>query len=200
MVAFKKFILDEMTMKAGDLSQGLRQDFDKVSKETDRLKHMGDIDSVKIMRFKEGLKIIDLMKNNDQNIGMMVGNVITIKINETSQEALEMKQWFILPEYQRHGLGEKYLYFLKNVLKTAILFGTVHSTATQEFLKKTAVQKRFKMSWYNVKSGEIEDFSKDKYSYLEPNDWQVLIEQDNHQVFNQFKTGAIGDGIRDTYE
>lgn len=213
-VTFKAY-LKEMTMKAGDLNKPLRSTFDYFSKDVDdtELLHIGDIDDVKIMRFEKSRStraahpavppLVDFFIKDNDKIGMMMGHKTRMHIksklwDEGTRFILEFDEWFILPQFQRTGLGEKYLYFLKNVMKTPVLIGNIHSLATQEFLKKHAVQKRFKMNWYNVKTGETEDFSQDKYSTDKPNEWQVLIESDSFQVFDQFKSEVPS--IRNTYE
>lgn len=213
-MSFKGY-LKEMTMKAGDLSKPLQTTFDYFSKDVmnDELVHIGDIDDIQIMRFEKSKTkratipaippIIDFLIKDGEKIGMMVGHRERMHTksklwDEGIRFILEIQEWFILPQFQRNGLGEKYLYFLKNVMKTPVLLGHIHSIPTQEFLKKPSVQKRFKMNWYNTKTGETEDFSKDKYSITEPNEWQVLIESDTHQVFNQFKSDIPG--IKNTYQ
>ena len=213
-MTFKAY-LKEMTMKAGDLNKPLRSTFDYFSKDlaNDELVHIGDIDDVQIMRFEKSKSkrasnpsippFVDFFVKDNEKIGMMLGHRTRMHTksklwDEGNRFVLEFDEWFILPQYQRTGLGEKYLYFLKNVMNIPVLIGNIHSTATQEFLKKTAVQKRFKMNWYNTKTGETEDFSKDKYSTDKPNEWQVLIEQDNSQVFDQFRSNVPS--LKGTYE
>lgn len=204
MMSFKNF-LHEMTMKAGDLSGSLQKTFDHytdIIKDSD-LTHVGDIGSVKVMRFEKSKSkshqaphvpmFIDFLVLDSSRIGIMIGD--KRKINPKSslwtngiKTVLEIKEWFILSSYQRNGIGEKYLYFLKNVLKTPVLMGDVHSSQTQEFLKKKSLHQRFKISWYNTKTGELEQFDDSKYSLIEPSEWQVLLEADSRSVFEQFYT------------
>jgi hypothetical protein len=207
-----KDFLGEMTMKAGDLSSPLKKSFDYFSKEItdDELTHIGDIDSIKVMRFElskskktynQGVpQILDFLVDGETKIGMMFGDKKRVSTNsrlwkDGPRFILEIKEWVIFKP--RSGLGEKYLYFLKNVMKTPLLLSNMHSIATQEFLKKHANLKRFSLSWYNVKSGEIEKFEDSKYSISEPTDWQVLIESDNTSVFEQYRIGAPS--IRNDY-
>lgn len=213
-MSFKNY-LGEMTMKAGDLTEPLRKTFEYFSTglADEELVHMGDIDDVQIMRFEQAKSkrafnpslppIVDFFVKDHQKIGMMLGHRTRMHPKSKLWDAgirfvLEFDEWFILPQFQRSGLGEKYLYFLKNVMNTPVMIGNIHSTATQNFLKKTAAQKRFKMNWYNIKTGETEDFSKDKYSTDKPNEWQVLIEHDDNPLFNQFKSDVPS--IKNTYE
>lgn len=205
--------LVEMTMKAGDLSGGLKKSFDYMSAKItdDELTHIGDIGSVKVMRFElskskkqhslDVAQIVDFLVDDGERIGMMLGD--RMKVSPKSKlwtdgikTVLEIKEWVIFK--QRAGLGEKYLYFLKNVIKTPLLLSNVHSKATQDFLKKQSNLKRFKLSWYNIKTGEIEKFDDSKYSLVEPTDWQTLIEADKNSVFDRFNVGH--NNLRSNYD
>jgi hypothetical protein len=182
-----KFIfLDEMTMKARNLDTNSVHVFDHFNKSItdDKLKHIGDIDSVKVMRYESSKDIIDFLVKDSKRIGFSACNVLKTKIGEV----LEIGNWYIIPEERRQDLGYKFLYFLKNVMKQKILFGNIHPRSTHDFLKKQHNLKRFKISWYNLKNGEVEPFENDKYGMIEPTDWQVLVESDDNQLFNQFKT------------
>jgi hypothetical protein len=195
--------ITEMTMKAGDLSGALKKTFEYYSEKItdDELTHIGDIDSVKVMRFelinskkphgRDFYQIIDFFVEDNVRIGMMGGDRLRINPksklwNDNIKFVFEIKEWIIFNS--RNGLGSKYLYFLKNVLNTPLMIGNIHSIATQEFLKKHAELKRFSLFWYNVKTGEIEKFDDSKYSLSEPTAWQVLIESDSIPTFNQYRT------------
>ena len=198
--------ISEMTMKAGNLLPALQKSLDYFSKKItdDELVHIGDIGSIKVMRFElskskkkhsqDVPQIIDFLVDNDTRIGMMIGDRKRVSTksrlwDEGTKFIFEIKEWVILNP--RSGLGEKYLYFLKNVLKVPLLLSNIHSISTQEFLKKHSSLKRFKLSWYNVKSGEIEKFDDSKYSLTEPTDWQTLIEADKNSVFDRYCTNCL---------
>lgn len=192
---FSKF-LDEMTMKAGNLDVDLKRIFahyDKSIRDSE-LEHIGDIDSVKIMRYKNSGGIVDFLVKDDQRIGIIIFSEFHIKTGKI----LEIDDVYVIPEEQRKGIFLKYLYFLKNVLKRKFLFGSVHSIATQNFLKKSHELKRFDISWYNLDTNEKEPFENDKYSLTAPTKWRVMIESDENSTFNQFKTSDVG--IKNSYE
>jgi len=201
MITFKPF-LDEMTMRAGNLSPALKKTFDYFLKyvKDDELTHIGDLDSIKVMRFEKSAhrghgpavpQVIDFLVKGDQRVGMMLGDLR--KVNDKSplwnkvKYMLEVKEWYIIDEHQRARLGEKYLYFLKNVLKTTVLLSDVHSTATVEFLKKQAAGDLFKLSWYNLSTGELRKFDDSKYSAAGPTGWQVLVEADEISTLSRFQ-------------
>jgi len=188
--------LEEMTMKAGNLDAGLKKVFDhydNLLKDCD-LKHVGDIDDVKVMRSETSSDIIDLFVKGDKRIGIMVGKDLTVN----HELFLELNELYIISEEQRKGFLFKYLYFLKNVMKHKLMFGTVHSSATQEFIKKQDNLKRFNVSWYNIDTLKQEPFKNSKYSLIGPTKWRVIIESDEISTFNQYKSSDVG--IKNTYE
>jgi len=173
-----------MTMKVGELDTDLTTVFASYKKniKNDELSHIGDISEIKVMRYLDGSYFIDFLVYDEKRVGFSSGKLAKDSI-------IELEVWYVTPELRRQDLGYKYLYFLKNVLKQKILMGSVHSTSTQEFLKKQHNLKRFNISWLNIKTGEKHPFEKidDKYGLSKKTDWQVLIESDSNQTFYQFK-------------
>jgi len=157
-------------MKGGNLDAGLKKVFDhydNLLKDAD-LKHIGDIDDVKIMRVEISPDKIDLFVKADKRIGIMVGK----DINVNSELFLELNELYIIPEEQRKGFLFKYLYFLKNALKHKLMFGPVYSSTTQEFINKQDNLKRFNVSWYNIDTLVQEPFKNNKYSLIGPTKWR----------------------------
>ena len=189
-IHFKDFVA-EMTMKAGDLEPHLRRSFDYLlTFDDDELVHIGDIDDVKVMKTRVADYDVHLLVKGSDRIGYMLGRL--------QPDMLMIEEWYVVSTERRKNLGEKYLYFLKNTLHLKVLMGNVHSTATQAFLKKLALHKRFELSWYNVDTKQTKPFDQETYELTKPSKWQVLIESDDIAVFNTFNAGFPS--IKNTYE
>ena len=104
--------IKEMTMKVGDLSGPLKKTFEYYSENItdDELTHIGDIDSVKVMRFelinskkphgRDFYQIIDFFVEDDVRIGMMGGDRLRINPksklwNDNIKFVFEIKEWII---------------------------------------------------------------------------------------------------------
>lgn len=183
---FKEFLsqLDEMSMKAGDLEADLKRIFDHYSKHAvGDGDHIGDIETVQIMRYRHGKSGVDFFVKNKERVGICVWNKFKIKLGEI----LEVDNIYIMPEERNKDLYYKYLYFLKNVNHEKILIGTVHSTPQREFLKKMHNLKRFDVKWVNINTGETDEFEREKYENR-PTDWRILIESDSvgEETFDRY--------------
>ena len=183
---FKEFLsqLDEMSMKAGDLEADLKRIFDHYSKHAvGEGDHIGDIETVQIMRYRHGKSGVDFFVKNKERVGICVWNKFKIKLGEI----LEVDNIYIMPEERNKDLYYKYLYFLKNVNHEKILIGTVHSTPQRGFLKKMHNLKRFDVKWVNINTGETDEFEREKYE-SRPTDWRILIESDSvgHEAFERY--------------
>lgn len=196
--SFKDFV-SEMTLAAGDLSSYLEKMFDDLKKMKQPLDHIGDISDVNVFRSTNSkTRGYDILKRNNEPIGFSDWTVFQIK----HALVFEIGNIYFIPEEQRKDLGYKYFFFLKNVLHLNVLLGNVHSKATVEFLKKQDRLRRFDLKWYNIQTGDLEDFKNSKYSLTgRPSEWRVLIESDegHEPIFNQFRSSEIT-SLRNSYD
>ena len=93
-------------------------------------------------------------------------------------EIYEVQNSKVINKYRGQILSFKLLFFLSFELKKTLLFGNVHSNGTVNGLKK--VEHVYDMKLFNIDTGEIEEFSYEKYISLtseskRPTEWQVLF-------------------------
>jgi hypothetical protein len=145
--------------------------------------HLGDLGKdIQVVRCYKN-RYFDLLLAGDELVGFALAEDRTIK----GKCYQEIEDWYVTPSRRRAGLGEQYLYFIKNVLKKPILLGSVHSSATQEFLKKHAALKRFNVTWFNQDTGETEPFDQaDHYELTSASHWRVILEADEISTFDRY--------------
>jgi hypothetical protein len=91
-------------------------------------------------------------------------------------------------EYAGHKLSIKLKMFLSFHLGLHILFGDMHSPATQKLLVK--ISDSVDLCLVDIKNGDIKKFSIDEYHNLTSStnktDWQVLLKKSNSPTFESF--------------
>lgn len=202
-LTFKQY-LQEMTMKTLNISPALQTTFEYLTNKLhkDDLVKIGNLGEVEIMRHEASRSkhnsapaipmFVDLLMLQGKPIGIITGKRMRAHDDShlwqdpATRFVFMLEEWYIVPEHQRKGLGEQYLYFIKTEMKLPLLLGDIHSTATQHLTKKLNASTKLKLSWYNTKTGEIEPFEAEegKYSTDGPTAWRLLVENSLSKPLN----------------
>jgi len=163
----KEILLPEMTMKTGSM-ESLSIFFENALKERDSYTHIGDIESIRVLKKNDIYLLID---NNDIGIGFF-------QVYDNNKVAT-INVLFVDKPFRKTGIFTKFLWFLKrNEQYNQIKIGDTHSQDTVEVIKH--LSKRFNIFW--IKDNEkipydiatIDRF----YSTMNPTGWEIVLEND----------------------
>lgn len=131
--------------------------------------HIGKID---------GLDVIQQdLSDNFIGLGLSKGDKIVAGLIYKDKKFAEL--YFIHSLEQNNGNASRLLWFLKDTLKKSIIDYGALSDDGLKFITSISKTKRFKISWYNVKSLNQEPFDQlsGKIAFDKKTDWRVMIEQ-----------------------
>lgn len=179
---FKDYI-GEMTLRTHDLRQSLehsRKQYEPILKEQGE--HIGDIETYKLFRFNDDIINIGLY-DKDILVSLIQGKFI--RIPNFKDEIFEIFRMITHEDYVGQKLTFKMMMFFKTREHWPILFSSLHSEDTVHNSLSIAKTERFKMSWINMKTGELDDFKPEEhlqdkihFNVTSKTDWQLLFEKD----------------------
>ena len=157
--------ISEMTMKGPDLSLQAEQFANKNKDHWYKHgKHIADIENYKVLQ--------------DGIYYSMWNDTTLIACCSLSDNDNIIDDVYVSPEHRGNKLLSMMLWFFKTRLnRSPLMIGQVHSKMMQEVVKGLS---RFDKYWYNVKTNKKEPFSLDTlddyYSYFNPTDWRLILE------------------------
>jgi len=158
--------LSEMSMR-GPKVDNLAKQFGEYNIETwkSNSQHIGDIEDYKLKEYQNYYTLWD----ND--------TLVAYVMLTTAPENLVDRIW-VKEEYRGQKLFSKMLWFFKTRLgRDHLMLGKLHSLSMQEVVKGMS---RFKKSWYNINTKEVEPFdlsTLDKYyDNYAPTNWRLILE------------------------
>lgn len=179
---FKNQDLHEMTILSGDINYNsqIRAMFEYLEKHG---KHTGDI---------EGYSIYMASYGTDIFYGVFLDNQIVSAINFRKKQTaernmLEIGVAFTKEEHRGNNLSHRILYFIKHHENMPMIDYGSNTVAAIRSIKSLAQTGRFKMHWYNIETGEIEEYdhktdTHNPSKYRDPfqqTNWRLILENDN---------------------
>jgi hypothetical protein len=156
--------LVEMTIRFGRVDQNVS---DSLLDKLKQGKEIGKVDGYSIVQvaLDQGFIGLGLVK------GAPIAGVIY-------KEADPIELYLVYSSEQGQGHASRLLWFLKDSLKKQVIDYGAMSDDGLKFMAALAKTKRFKLSWYNLKTHKQEPFDQEqeKMAYDKKTDWRVLIE------------------------
>lgn len=185
-------------MRTHDLRHSLeysRKQFESILK--DKGEHIGDIETYRILRFNDDLVNIGLYDDSTETLASLIQGKF-IKIPKFNDEIFEIIRMITHEDYINQKLTFRMMMFFKTREHWPFLFGSLHSEDTVHNTLSIARTERFKMSWINMKTGELDDFEQDNhlkdnkhFGKGRPTEWQLLFEKDDFDWQTEIKFGKF---------
>jgi hypothetical protein len=179
-------ITNEMTMRGPNLDK-YASNFVQSNKATwiNQGQHIADIEDYRVLKYKNYYSLWD----NDE----------FVSVCSLSDSDNVVDDVFISPQYRGRKILSMMLWFFKTRLnKSPLLIGKVHSKDMQEVVNGLS---RFNKLWFNVNTHERKPFSTETtdqfYSYLQPTDWRLMLENSGNFGWSLFKDGHF---VTEAYE